>query len=139
MNKRTKQLSSLLAIVAYAFSNHLNADDERLQYQYDAAGNRVSRTVVYQQPHQIQRKDFPIVDVAVSPTITTDVVNIANAIDLDKSSMRFNLISLQGSVLRTGDIKSQHTIISLGDYPSGIYLLRIETESDMETFKIIKQ
>lgn len=117
----------------------VQADNEYIQYQYDAAGNRISRIVVQPQPQQSPKRQLPIVDVSVSPTITSDVVVLSTAHDLDKSPIKYTLISVQGKVLNTSAVNSQQTTISLREYVNGIYLLTIETESGIETFKIIKQ
>ena len=117
----------------------MHADNDYLQYQYDAAGNRIGRIVVQSQPQQAPRKKLPVVDVTVSPTITDDVVTVATAINLGKSPMKYTLTSIQGSVMASGDIQSHHTNISLGRYADGMYLLTIENNSRVETFKIIKR
>ena len=135
--KYTKPIALLLFAVACITS--MQADNDHLQYQYDAAGNRIGRVVVHSQPQQAPRRNIPVVDVTVSPTITEDVVTIATAIDLGKSPMKYTLTSIQGNVLNTGDIQSQRTNVSLGRYADGIYLLTIEKDSLIETYKIIKK
>ena len=117
----------------------MNADNEYLHYEYDAAGNRIGRTLVQSQPNQIPRKSLPSVGITVSPTITSDNVTISTALDIGKHPMRFTLRSIQGSVLSTKDIISQQTIVPMSQYAAGIYLLTIESESIIESYKIIKK
>jgi hypothetical protein len=138
MKKKKSFLVLLMLMIATCYSI-IDADNNNFQYQYDAAGNRISRIVVEPQPHQAQKRNLRTVDFTVSPTITSDVVTIATAIDVEKTSMRYTLISVQGNVLDTGNITSQRTDLSMGGYANGIYLLTIETNSNVETFKIIKQ
>ena len=135
--KKKKLFMVLLMIVTYC--SIIDADNYYFQYQYDAAGNRIGRIVVEPQPYQAPKKDLRTVNLTVSPTITSDVVTISTAIDVEKASMRYTLISVQGNVLDTGNITSQRTDLSMGGYASGIYLLTVEINSNVETFKIIKQ
>lgn len=135
--KKKKLFMVLLMIVTYC--SIIDADNYYFQYQYDAAGNRISRIVVEPQPYQAPKKDLRTVNLTVSPTITSDVVTISTAIDVEKASMRYTLISIQGNVLNTGTVSSQHMNVSLGEYANGMYLLTIESEFGVETFKIIKK
>lgn len=135
--KILKKCLLLLALVA--LSNNVSADNDYLQYQYDAAGNRISRVVVQPSPQPSPKKDLPTVTVTVSPTMTTDLVTIATAVDFEKTPMRYTLISVQGNVLNQGNIWSNQTNISLGTYTNGIYLLTVETDTFVETYKIIKK
>lgn len=135
--KSIRIFTSMIFVVACVLI--VQADNEYIQYQYDAAGNRISRIVVQPQPQQSPKRQLPIVDVSVSPTITSDVVVLSTAHNLDKSPIKYTLISVQGNVLNTSAVNSQQTIISLGEYVNGVYLLTVETESGIETFKIIKQ
>lgn len=135
--KILKKCLLLLALVA--LSNNVSADNDYLQYQYDAAGNRISRVVVQPSPQPSPKKDLPTVTVTVSPTMTTDLVTIATAVDFEKTPIRYTLISVQGNVLNQGTICSNQTNISLGTYTNGIYLLTVETDTFVETYKIIKK
>lgn len=135
--KSIKIFSSMILVVACVLIVH--ADNEYFQYQYDAAGNRIGRIVLRPQPQQSAKKQLPIIDISVSPTITSDAVTLSTAHDLEKTPMKYTLINVQGNVLNADFVKSQHTTISLGEYVNGMYLLIVETEFGMETFKIIKQ
>lgn len=121
------------------FPFRIDADNEWLMYQYDAAGNRISRAVVVPQPRNSPQRGVRSVDVSVTPTVTHDVVTIATALDVERVQMRYTLYSLQGNVLATSRMASQQTVLSLGQYTDGIYLLTVESDSFIETFKIIKQ
>ena len=137
--KKNKTFIVLLMLMIATGYSIIDADNNYFQYQYDAAGNRISRIVVEPQPYQAPKKDLRTVNLTVSPTITSDVVTISTAIDVEKASMRYTLISVQGNVLNTGTVSSQHMNVSLGEYANGMYLLTIESEFGVETFKIIKK
>ena len=110
-----------------------------LQYQYDAAGNRVSRIVEeVQSPQNSPRLMGHSEDVSVSPTVTSDDVTITTTLDPEQTEMRYMVSSLQGSVLAMSNITNQHTIVPFSNYMAGIYLLTIQSEQGIKTFKIIK-
>ena len=115
-----------------------SADNEHLLYEYDAAGNRISRTVVQGQPRQSPRNSLPSVDISVSPTLTHDEVIISTAMDIETYPTRYTLVNLQGSVLMMGNLYAQQTRLSLGQYADGIYLLRVESDVFSKSYKIIK-
>jgi len=74
-----KTIFALLVVVA--FTCNVNADNEYLQYEYDAAGNRIGRTVVQSQPNQAPKRNLLTADITVFPTITSDNVTISIALD----------------------------------------------------------
>ena len=129
----------LTLIIILSLSNYVSADNESLMYQYDAAGNRISRVVVIPQPRQSPQEQFPSANITVTPTITNDMITIATTLNVGQVEMRYTLYSLQGNVLTTAVINSQQMYLSLGQYATGIYLLTVESESFIESFKIIKQ
>ena len=115
------------------------ADNEQLQYQYDAAGNRVMRSVVQPQPRQSPRNVMYSATVDVSPTLTHDLVAISTTEDIGKHPMRYSLVTLQGNVLKSGFLPAQQSVLSLGEYSDGIYLLTVESEAFTRSYKIIKR
>lgn len=126
--------------IAFALTFTFGVHSQYLQYQYDAAGNRTARVIVQpQQPQNSPRMMGHGGEVTVSPTVTTDVVTISTTMDPEQAQMRYVLSSLQGNVLATDDIASRQTIVSLGQYSCGIYLLTVQSEYDILSFKIIKQ
>ncbi len=129
----------LLLLVTWFMTNAALADNEYLQYQYDAAGNRIGRVVVAQQLRRSPQRELPAVGTTVYPTITSDIVTISTAEDTDNASLRYILCSIDGSVLATGELTTQRYVLSLSEYASGIYLLIIESPSASETFKLIKK
>ena len=137
MNKRMKKIFASLVVIA--FTCNVKADNDYLQYEYDAAGNRIGRTIVQSQPNQAPKRNLLTADITVFPTITSDNVTISIALDAEKHPMRFTLRSVQGSVLNTKDIISQQTVVPMGQYAAGVYLLTIESESIIESYKIIKK
>lgn len=138
--KRTFHVLTAILITTIAFLPwRVYADNEWLMYQYDAAGNRISRAVVVPQPRNSPKGEIRSVNLTVLPTITSDLVTIATAVDVERVQLRYTLYSLQGNVLVTSNMTSQQMVLSLGQYANGIYLLTVESDSFIESFKIIKQ
>lgn len=131
--------TTLTVIMAVWASLGAKAQSYVLQYQYDAAGNRIARVIAQpQQPQNSPRMMGHGGEVTVSPTVTTDNVTISTTRDPEQTQMSYVLSNLQGSVLATGDILSQQTIISLRQYSNGIYLLSVRSNDEVKTFKIIR-
>lgn len=131
-------LKNILLIIT--ITTVANATAQHILYQYDAAGNRIARvTARPQQPQNSPHMMGHSGKVTVSPTVTTDAVTITTTVDIEQMAMRYVLSNLQGSVLATGDVVSQQTAVSLGQYSSGIYLLIVKTDDSVETFKIVRE
>ena len=138
MNIFKKYAFSVIMVFLSSFVS--NAQSYVLTYQYDAAGNRISRSAGEVQAPQ----NSPLMmghgnDVIVSPTETTDDVIITTTLDPDQTELRYLVSNLQGNVLAIGDITNQHTSVPFGNYVTGIYLLIVQSDLGIKTFKVIKQ
>ncbi len=111
-----------------------------LQYQYDVAGNRVSRAAVEVQPPMMSLQLMAHGgEVAVTPTVTTDIVTIITTLDPERTAMTYTLSNLQGCVLGQGVIADRQTTLALSQWPSGPYLLTVRSAQKTESFKVVKQ
>ncbi len=116
------------------------AAQTRMQYHYDAAGNRISRTFVEAQPTQnAPRLMGHGGEVTVSPTVTTGEVTITTTLDPEQTSLSYIVSNLQGGVLAVGDITARQTAVQLGNFSDGIYLLSVQRAQGTTTFKVIKR
>ncbi len=115
-------------------------------YGYDACGNRISRTVEFDDDEDLLRPEGNIPDteqsqtigdIAVYPRVTTGIVNIATTANLIDSSLAYCIANLQGSIVDQGRLTEQFTQIRISQ-SSGIYLLTISSTQDIKTFKIVK-
>ncbi|HCC93035.1 MAG TPA: hypothetical protein DEQ26_01680 [Flavobacteriaceae bacterium] len=71
------------------------------------------------------------------PNPTQDFVNVLINKGFEKASM--DVYNLTGQHLQSNDIKYRSTPISLGNYPAGVYILKITTDNQTESIKIIKK
>lgn len=115
-------------------------------YGYDACGNRISRTVQFDDDEDRLRSEEnnadnaqseTLGDITVYPRVTTGIVNIATTANLIDSSLAYCIANLQGSIVDQGRLTEQFTQIRISQ-SSGIYLLIISSTQDIKTFKIVK-
>ena len=71
------------------------------------------------------------------PNPAQDVVNVLINKDFKKASI--DIYNLTGQHLQSKDVKYRSTPISLGNYPAGVYILKIMTDNQSESIKIIKK
>lgn len=82
------------------------------------------------------RGDFSAV-VSPNPTVSTINLHIEN---IDLRPLSFHLFDINGRVLESKLIKKSDTVISMEDYASATYILRVNTgTTTLKTFKIIKK
>lgn len=108
-----------------------------LEYQYDAAGNRISR-----QLSTAPRSSSEPVDndtkFSVYPTIVYDFLNIAAQNDISNKNFHYSISNINGNVLLTGDLLSQITQLSVC-LPSGYYIINIFSAYEQNSFTFIKR
>lgn len=76
-------------------------------------------------------------DIEVYPNPTPDIVNVLINKDFQKASVE--VYNLTGQHLQSKEVKYRSTPISLGKYPSGVYILKIKSDNQTESIKIIKK
>ena len=137
---KKKQAIILGAIVLTILS--VQGQTVRVAYDYDAAGNRIARRVVTEQPVFAPRQPAPAThglgDVSVAPTVTTSDVNISTTADLSQGGLPWTLTDIQGRVIAQGTMTSQMETVTINGGP-GVYLINVTTAEAPSTFRIIKQ
>lgn len=140
----------VIAWLCLALPLALIAQQEKVVFGYDAAGNRIWRESI--SVHKITKADstqiHPIAPeaienalcqkIAVYPNPTDGLVNIELSLPVESKCM-YTLTSVNGAVIEQGIITSTHTPLNLGHLSKGTYLLRVETSQIKEKFKIVKQ
>lgn len=121
---------------------------QQLSYAYDAAGNRVSRTIVMgtrgassvNQPDSVfleevlAEKQVKIYPNPVQYELTISITGY-------EPSMRgeYSLFSLGGSMLARRKITGETTRVDMSLFSKGTYILNIQLEGRPTSWKIIKQ
>lgn len=84
-----------------------------------------------------EEDDIKRVYVETYPNPTRDFVNVLINKEFEKAIIE--VYNLTGQHLQTKEVKYRSTPISLGNYPAGVYILKIKTDNQTESIKIIKK
>ena len=107
----------------------------QVRYEYDAAGNRVSR-YLYQ-----QRSQSPSLQQAhtfiVYPTVVTDVINVTTQDEITPDSFSYSVTNVSGNIVLSGVIQSQSTQIQVS-LLQGYYILNIFSATEQYSFNFLK-
>lgn len=131
MKKRVPaSLLSLCALMALADSNL-----PQVQFQYDAAGNRISRQLV--QPMSFQSPVLQQTNFNVYPTIVLDVINITTQDEIVPNEFSYTITNVSGNIVMSGSVLSQNTQLQVS-LPQGYYILNIFSVNEQYSFNFLK-
>ena len=86
----------------------------------------------------IEKTEGITLEMSVYPNPTGGVLKLTIR-DIDDKSLRYRLFDMNGLLLQDKKIDSEETEISLQDYSSTLYFLRIaNNKQDIKVFKIVK-
>ena len=86
----------------------------------------------------IEKTEGITLEMSVYPNPTGGVLKLTIR-DIDDKNLRYRLFDMNGLLLQDKKIDSEETEISLQDYSSTIYFLRIaNNKQDIKVFKIVK-
>lgn len=118
-------------------------------YSYDAAGNRISRTIILnrnmakKQARTLKDKDYTDIlsqrNISISPNPTKGMVEITITGLRESDDCAMSVYTLKGQTLKTLSVSGEVTTIDLSGQPDGIYLLDITINGEKTTWKIIKK
>ena len=118
-------------------------------YSYDAAGNRISRTIILsrnmakKQARTIKDKEYTDIlsqrNISISPNPTKGMVEITITGLRESDDCAMSVYTLKGQTLKTLSVSGEVTTIDLSGQPDGIYLLDITINGEKTTWKIIKK
>lgn len=143
-------MKNTLIIILLAIAGTVSAQQTiPLQYDYDAAGNRILRKVVTMTmgkggsnvadtaEYYVDRLEH--VEMKVYPNPTTGLISIEASGVQTESEMQIELYDSQGRKLtekRSGDNRA---ILNLTDYAAGYYIVKLKVDGEHTTWKVIKQ
>lgn len=122
---------------------------QRVSYAYDAAGNRISRTIVLKTraSNTLENAHDSVFfqeilaekQIRIYPNPVQSVLKIA--ILGYKSSMKgeYALLNISGVMLKRGAITQETTLIDMSNYLRGTYILNLSLNKQSTSWKIIKQ
>ena len=132
-------MKSILPIVLMTCSVSAYSQN-KISYQYDAAGNRISREILFSQSQMAINTDMlgeHKITISPNPTeglLRVEILDGGDAIDGDAM-----VYSANGSLVASAPLKSSVTELNIGSCPSGIYLLHIKQGNSKLVWKIIKK
>ena len=144
-----KQLPILL-LFSFIFSFH--AHSQRVEFAFDTAGNRISRTIVLPAPMsetrsiQAEYESEPFVErqgereIRIFPNPTRGMLAVEIRGGETTDAVRLSLFDMQGRLLQT--IESSVGVIQQIDmsaYPSGTYVLQLRVGEQTLNYRIIRQ
>lgn len=125
------------------------------KYEYDKAGNRIVRKVLYLKiPSEILSEpasrtvmespeflvdEFEGIKVKIFPNPTTSIAHVQIENPLENEQGTIMLYNLSGSLLSVIPVLSNDVRIDLSHLPSGTYLAHILINAKKTTWKIIKE
>jgi hypothetical protein len=142
-----KTIKLFLFIAGIVLSHNRVFTQDKITYAYDAAGNRISRTLVIDQlraDEQIEEEPTVYSEVLsdlyihIYPNPTSGLIRIEiQNLPFDETA-NITLYQLSGKLI-TSKRTSESTEIDITGQPSGIYILRIVAGDAQTEWKIIKK
>lgn len=118
-------------------------------YSYDAAGNRISRTIILtrnlakKQARTVKDKEYTDIlsqrNISISPNPTKGMVKITITGLRESDDCTMSVYTLNGQTLKTLSVSGEVTTIDLSGQPDGIYLIDITINGEKTSWKIIKK
>ncbi len=122
---------------------------QKLSYAYDAAGNRVGRTIVLE-PRSASDSENPADTVFFEETLDDTQVRIyPNPVETQMTirvsgyapSMQgeYSLYNITGIMVAKRRFTGETTLVDMGRYPKGIYILHIILNGQPTAWRVIKK
>ncbi len=137
--KRCKTILAalLLPMLGYA---------QQIAYEYDAAGNRISRHVANNSPQAPSIGSLGVIPIetevqtiSVGPNPTTGLLTVTLSNFGKDDTCNLLLVNTAGQTLIRQSMTSSQTTLDLSQYANGYYLLKVKLNENVTTYKIIKK
>lgn len=128
------------------------AADHHIIYTYDAAGNRIERDVITLRSRTVSTDEeetpLPFEDnvakykILIYPNPTKGQLRVdisSDNFDENTISGELSVFNLKGQLVVKEKIRAARTDIDLFNSPSGIYIMRININSETSSWKVIKE
>ena len=140
---RTKYFLMFLALMLSAFLHNATYAQNCLLFDYDADGNRVSRTVDYgcngKSEDIVAQEDNVEQDIVVYPNPTDGSVTILVPDSFESNAPHFELYDVNGMLHVKSDLYVGETHVDIGMLNTGVYLLKIYNGEDVFSKMIMKR
>lgn len=138
-----------LYLLWMSFAPTLHAQQDKVTYRYDAAGNRISRTIVLSSrsaPASIEEEEpvvytesFPDIQLKIYPNPTDGLLKVELHNLPEGQTAQIRLYAMSGQlIISLKDIHSPVNV-NISNQPAGIYVMKIEAGKYRTEWKIIKK
>ncbi len=146
--KQTYHLKSILLLTGFLLLIPYWSAAQSFSYAYDNAGNRVSRTIILNQPQAVNKQINDSVyyqEVLANKAIRLYPNPVKSTLTITLSGYdknikgEFFLFDIQGKTISYNTLKSESFEIDMSGYSTGNYIMRLVINNETTTWKIIKQ
>jgi len=148
MKTNHEAIKRLLAVFTILAAVILQSNSQTISYDYDFAGNRISRKVVSLPPQQAKQQptDSVVVEdmlgarnILVYPNPTRGALGVEITGGEWDEDVRLILYSGQGVMLYDANAQQGINPVDMTAYPKGWYILRVQAGEKRKEFKVIKE
>ncbi|MDR1730418.1 MAG: T9SS type A sorting domain-containing protein [Prevotellaceae bacterium] len=136
----------------------LSVSSQRVEYTYDNAGNRLTRTIILpstlrsaavavdEEPEEeplpqqkVYSDHLNQTDILIYPNPTKGLLRVKISGNAENKPVGLQVYDASGRVLLQESNAGSSTILDLSNQPSGIYMLRLVSDREKKEWKIIKE
>lgn len=140
---RTKYFLMFLALLLSSFWHNVTFSQNCILFDYDADGNRVSRTVDYgcngKSEDNVAQEDYVEQEIVVYPNPTDGSFTILMPDGFDYNTPHFELYDVNGMLHVKSELYVGETHVDIGTLNTGVYLLKIYNGEDVFSKIIMKR
>lgn len=119
----------------------------QVSYEYDNAGNRVSRTITLTKSAVVTNDTLPKpatemldgLQVKIYPNPTKGQLNVSLSGLADNETGTISIYALNGQLILKENASSSLTELNISEQPTGTYIMKIIVGKKSTTWKIIKE
>lgn len=119
-------------------------NSQQLSYTYDAAGNRISRTIVLGLKNaDVQQQEFTETiakkEIKIYPNPVESFLTVSIAGFGDDIVSEYLIYNLAGAQVKREKISGELTTLDMSSFSSGTYVLQISVNGEKSVWKIVKE
>ena len=129
----------LITLITLACFRVVSVSAQSVSYSYDRSGNRIGRKS--SSPNKVKAKGRNITNTAIPSGVNAVYNSISKNIEITsmdflRAPMRISVYSASGQTIYNSIISRNHITIDNSSFPSGIYLVEIESDKTKLSRKI---
>lgn len=135
-----------LLFVLILFCSVCISAQNKVSFEYDAAGNRIKRTLVVatkslmanEMPEEIIEEKIAKIDVKIYSAIQGQITVEFSTLEGMKNGTMYVYAFPNGSPVLTRKVKNLREHIDISSKPSGIYILLVDIDGEKTSYKLMK-